>query len=51
MIKDLGDKAFKYHIYIEYYNAALNFAKILRFEKTLNITFNKEFRILKKYLA
>ena len=45
MIKDLGDKAFKYHIYIEYYNAALNFAKILRFEKTLNINELENFNV------
>ncbi len=42
MIKDLNDKTFKHHIYIEYYNIALNFVQSLRFEKTLNITFNKE---------
>ncbi len=50
MIKDLNDKTFKYHTYIEYYDAALNFVRILRFEKTSNITFNKELRILKEHL-
>ncbi len=42
MIKYLNDKVFKHYIYIEYYNAALDYAKILGFEKTSNITFNKE---------
>ncbi len=42
MIKDLDDKIFKYHIYIEHYNVVLNFVKILRFKKTSNIIFNKE---------
>ncbi len=42
IIKDLSKKTFKYYIYIEYYDVALNFAKKLRSEKTLNIIFNKE---------
>ncbi len=42
MIKDLDDKAFKYHIYIEYYNIALDFVRSLKSEKTSSITFNKE---------
>ncbi len=50
MIKDLNDKMFKYYIYIEYYNIALNFVQGLRLEKILNITFNKEVYILKEYL-
>ena len=50
MIKDLNDKTFKHHIYIEYYNTALDFARILRLEKTSSITFNKEPRISKEYL-
>ncbi len=50
MIKDLGDKTFKHYIYIEYYNAALDFIQILKPEKTSNIIFNKELRILKKHL-
>ena len=50
IIKDLGNKAFKYHIYTEYYNAALDFAKDLRLEKTFNIIFNKKFKILKEQL-
>ncbi len=51
MIKDLGDKAFKHHIYTEHYNAALNLARGLRPEKTLSITFSREPRISKKHLA
>ncbi len=51
MIKDLNNKAFKHHIYIEYYNIALDFAKSLRPEKTSNITFSKEPRISKKHLV
>ncbi len=50
MIKDLNDKIFKHYIYIEYYNAALDFARILKLEKTSNIIFNKELWILKEYL-
>ena len=50
MIKDLDNKAFKYHIYTKYYNVTLDFAKGLRPEKTLNITFNKEPRISKEHL-
>jgi len=42
MIKDLNDKAFKYYIYTEYYDVVLNLVKILKFEKTSNITFNKK---------
>ncbi len=42
MIKDLNDKAFKYYIYIEHYNIALDFIKGLKLEKTLNIIFSKE---------
>ncbi len=42
MIKDLDDKAFKYYIYIEHYNIALNFIQGLKLEKTSSITFNKE---------
>ncbi len=49
MIKDLDDKTFKHYIYIKYYDITLNFAKGLRFEKTLNIIFNKEPRISKKH--
>ncbi len=50
MIKDLSDKIFKHHIYIEYYNAALDFVKRLRSEKTSNITFNKKLKISKEQL-
>ncbi len=42
IVKDLNDKIFKHHIYIEYYNIALDFVQNLRFEKTLNIIFNKK---------
>ncbi len=50
MVKDLGEKAFKHYIYIEYYNIALDFAQSLKLKKVLNITFNKELRISKEYL-
>ena len=42
MIKDLSEKIFKHHIYIEYYNVVLDFVRSLRSEKTSNITFSKE---------
>ncbi len=51
MIKNLDDKTFKYYIYIEYYNVALNLVKNLEFKKTSNITFNKEPRVSKKHLV
>jgi len=50
IIKDLSDKAFKHYVYIEYYNAVLDFVRRLKPKKTLNITFNKEFKILKEQL-
>ncbi len=50
MVKNLKDKAFKYHIYTEHYNVALDFARGLKSEKTLSITFNKEPRISKEHL-
>ncbi len=50
MVKDLNEKTFKHYIYIEHYNIILDFARSLELEKTLNITFNKEPRILKEYL-
>ncbi len=50
IIKDLNEKIFKYYIYIEYYNIALDFIRSLRFEKALNIIFNKKLQISKKYL-
>ncbi len=50
MIKDLNNKTFKYYIYIEHYNIALNFTRNLRSEKTLNISFNKEPKISKEHL-
>ncbi len=42
MIKDLNEKAFKYYIYIEYYNMVLDFIRSLKPEKTSNIMFNKK---------
>ncbi len=50
MIKDLGDKVFKHHIYIKHYDITLDFIRSLRPEKTSNITFNKEFKISKEQL-
>ncbi len=50
MIKDLGDKVFKYHIYIEYYDVVLDFIQILELEKTSNMIFNKEPWISKEHL-
>ncbi len=51
MIKDLNDKAFKYYIYIEYYNITLDFVKDLRFEKTSSITFSIKLKILKEHFV
>ncbi len=51
MIKDLDDKVFKYYIYVEYYNTALDFVRGLGPEKTLNMIFNKEPRISKEQLV
>jgi len=42
MIKDLSEKTFKHHIYIEHYDVTLDFAQGLRFEKASNIIFNKK---------
>ncbi len=50
MIKDLSEKAFKYHIYIEYYDIALDFIRNLKLEKTSSIIFSKKLRISKEYL-
>ncbi len=50
MIKDLDDKIFKHHIYIEYYDVTLDFARDLKPEKILNIIFNKKLKILKEHL-
>ncbi len=50
MIKDLNDKIFKYYIYIEYYNVALNLTRSLRLKKVSSIIFNKKLRISKEYL-
>ena len=51
MIKDLNDKTFKHHIYIEYYDIALDFVRSLRLEKTLNMIFSKKPYISKEYLV
>ncbi len=51
MIKDLNDKTFKHHIYIEYYDAVLNFIQMLRPKKTSNITFSKKPWISKEHLV
>ena len=51
MIKDLGNKTFKHYIYIEHYNIALDFIRILKPKKTSSIIFNKEPWILKKHLV
>jgi len=50
MIKDLSEKAFKHHIYTEYYDIALDFVRSLGPEKVLSMIFNKEPRISKEYL-
>ncbi len=50
MIKNLDDKAFKHHTYIEHYDTALDFVRGLRLEKTSSIIFNKELRISKEHL-
>ena len=50
MIKDLNEKTFKHHIYIEHYNIVLDLIRSLKPKKTSNITFNKELQISKKYL-
>ncbi len=51
MIKNLDDKIFKHHIYIEHYNIILDLVRILRSKKTSNIIFNKEPWILKEHLV
>ncbi len=51
MVKDLDEKTFKHYIYIEYYNAVLDFIRILKPEKTSSITFNKKLWILKEHLV
>ncbi len=50
MVKDLKDKIFKHHIYIEYFNAALDFVRRIGLEKTSNITFNKKPRFLEDHM-
>ncbi len=36
MIKDLGEKAFKHHIYTEHYDVVLDLARSLKPEKAAN---------------
>ena len=50
MVKDLNDKTFKYHIYIEYFDIALDLIQSLRSKKAANIIFSKEPWISKEYL-
>ena len=50
MMKNLKDKAFKYHFYLEHLDIALDLTRILRPKKTKNITFNKELKLQKKRL-
>ncbi len=49
MVKDQGDNAFKYNIYIEHFVIVLNLVKELGPKKTVNIIFSKESRILEGY--
>ncbi len=50
MKKDLRFKAFKHHSYTEHYIVALEFVQFIRINKTTNITFNKEPKIIEGYL-
>ncbi len=50
MEKDLGIKVFKHHFYTEYYIVVLEFVRFIGTDKTTNITFNKESKIIKRYL-
>ncbi len=49
MIKDLKDKVFKHHIYIEHYNITLDFAKDLKPKKIISIIFSRKLKILKEH--
>ena len=51
IVKDLGDKTFKYYIYIEYFNVVLDLIRRIESKKTSNIIFNKEPRLLKDYIT
>ncbi len=50
MKNNLRFKIFKHHFYIEYYIMVLDFVQFIRIKKTANIIFNKESRIIKRYL-
>ena len=50
MKKDLKIKAFKYHFYTEHYIVALEFIQFIGTDKTANITFNKESKIIERHL-
>ncbi len=50
MVKYLKLKIFKHYLYIEYYIIALEFVHFIRIDKTTNMIFNKELRIIKRYL-
>jgi len=48
--KDLKIKTFKYHFYIEHYIVVLEFIQFIETNKTANIIFNKELKIIERYL-
>ena len=50
MERDLGLKTFKYHFYIEYYIVVLEFVRFIETDKTVNMIFNKEPRIIEGHL-
>ncbi len=50
MKKDLEFKIFKHYLYIEYYIVVLEFVRFIGIEKTVSITFSKEFKIIKRHL-
>ena len=50
MERDLGLKIFKHYSYTEYYIVVLEFIWFIGIDKTVNITFNKEPRIIKGHL-
>ncbi len=50
MEKNLKLKIFKHHFYIEYYIVVLEFVRFIKIDKTVNITFNKELKIIERHL-
>ncbi len=48
--KDLRLKVFKHHLYVEHYIIVLEFVRFIGTNKTVNIIFSKELRIIKRYL-